>query len=1007
MSILESNSLKKTPLPEDSTAGQGLPRWRTALREWEALSPNDKFSGLVRAVGVLILVAIPLFLMQYVAKPEPEILPNSIPNWIAVDWPGGRIIWTVVIAILPLFIVVIGFYAWRKICPLAFFGRMSEWLEWPDSRATSNSKLRRIRVSGWVVQNYPYITWGFLTIMLALRILILNSNSLSLAIAFAGICLLASAVSFRYTGKSWCNYFCPVGTIEKIYTDGDRPNYRSNSQCPKCTGCKTVPSGGLCPDINQENDYWQEIKSPARTWVYYAWPGTVFGFYLWYFLHKPTYWHDLNRLGVFTMRGHSIEVPNDGGTDWGYYLSGDWTRNPQPWREWLDPGFGFHWLPPFIKAIPVILAGPLTLAVLSSLSYLLFKGLEFAGKQYRIRRLGSSAAEALESVRHPLFMIAGYVAFLCFYEFAGAPTFRLLPWNLYPIMQFGVVVFATMNLSTRLRRTRTRQLQNDQARKWLKSWPLKEKNPPTDLEEAHRVVAEHLRSSEDRARVFQITIVNLISDGVLTSTELSLLERLEKDLDLSEVDKKLLMKRLGQEFPGRFSGGLFESLRLIAYRGELEACMLEARGLLPSDAKLEEMQSRYQVKAAAHKEILNELRNPDETRANLVREQAEHLISLEKDISLLAQETAPAIQFLRRELVRKRLEELDHLLEIAGLFGNPGELTAFSTGLKADDSRTKVEAVSWIAKNLPEALATIVVEAACQPIEKSLAPSPDLLSKTLIYWTQEGTRFTKSAALYALKLVLTTKNPTPDNVQRQTPNAMSLPIDRLTEALASDDALLRQASIAGLASLLTVADWKKALQDSDREVLLCCLTELPKSMVSALKPELQALAAGQDSDLSTRARALTSGGEEGDSTQTYTLLQRMFALSQMKLLANLSAETIHSLAFATKEESFQPGQTLCKEGETGDSVFLLLEGETEAIQTRNGVEQRLGINRTGESVGEMAILDPGPRMATVRPLTKKVRTLILQGEDFRTLLQRDNTVSMGVIKMLIQRQRVR
>jgi hypothetical protein len=89
--------------------------------------------------------------------------------------------------------------------------------------------------------------------------------------------------------KTWCNFLCPVFTIELLYTEGDRPQYQRNSQCPGCTGCKTVPSGGLCPDINQENDYWQEIKLPARAFSYYAFPGLVLGFYLWYFLHQPSY----------------------------------------------------------------------------------------------------------------------------------------------------------------------------------------------------------------------------------------------------------------------------------------------------------------------------------------------------------------------------------------------------------------------------------------------------------------------------------------------------------------------------------------------------------------------------------------------------------------------------------------------------------------------------------------------------------------------------------------------
>ena len=984
---------KDTPSGEP-VSGKPFSRLFSLRNDWEALSKIDKLFGLLRGVGVLILIAIPLFLFFYAPRPEFGGA-ETLPSWLAIDWPGGRVIWTVIIAILPLFIVIIGFYAWRLICPLAFFGRMAEWIEWPDSRSASNSKLKRIRVSPWVALNYPYITWGFLTAMLVLRILILNSNSLSLAITFVALCLLASAVSFRYTGKTWCNYFCPVGTIEKIYTDGDRPNYRKNSQCPKCTGCKTVPTGGLCPDINQENDYWQEIKSPARTWVYYSWPGTVFGFYLWYFLHKPYYWHDLNRQGVFAMRGRSISVPADGGTDWGYYLSGDWTRNPTPWTEWFEQGFGFHGMPAFFRSIPVIAAAPLTILALSAISYLIFKSAEYLFKARKLRA-GLSPAEALEAVRHPLFMIAAFVAFLCFYQFAGAPTFRLLPFNLYGVFQFGVVVFATMNLTTRLRRTRTRQLQNDQARKWLKSWPLKERQPPTDLEEAHRVVAEHLRSSEDRARVFQTTIVNLISDGVLTSSELSLLERLQKDLDLSEIDKKLLLKQLSQQFPGQFAHGLFESLRLMAYRYELVASMAESRGALPSKERLEEMQARYSIKAAAHEEILNEHRNPDGTRTNAVREQAERLNQLNADIQILGQDQRPAVRFLTRQLERRKSEEVDHLLEVTGLFGATGELVAYAPGLKAGDSRTKVEAVSWIAKNVPEEIAGVVIEAVCQPTATVGERNALALAKSLLKWANDEDRYCKAGAIHAIK---------PDsNFDSATKREIEL---CLKSALVADDPLVRQAGIGASASEMSVSEWRRALSDSDSEVRYSALLEIPFIMASDLKKELESLAEADEPKVSERAKFLLTAGGKSSPEPAYTHLKKMFALNSIKLLSNLPAMTIHSLAKRAAEDSFQPGETLCKEGEPGDSVFLLLEGETEAIQTRNGVEHRLGINHTGESVGEMAILDPGPRMATVRPHLTSVRALVLQGEDFRDLLQRDNSVSMGVIKMLIQRQRKR
>jgi hypothetical protein len=421
-------------------------RIRNRKAPWAPLKPGGRCFNLLRGIGVLFLLGIPLLLLLH---------PESGPE---VEWPGARFVWTLLIPLLPLFIVVASFYTWRQICPLAFFARMSEWLGWPDRPGIREAARRRRRVPKWLARNYPFVTWGFLAAMLALRLLLINSNAIAIALTFLGMIVLATLTGFFYTGKTWCNFFCPISTIELIYTDGDRPNYRSNSRCARCTGCKTLLTGGLCPDINQENNYWQEIRNPARAFSYYALPGLILGFYLWYFLHQPYYWHQ--RQGRI-FRGELVPVQPPGTLyDWGYYLSGDWLRDPRPWTHWLERGFGFHGWP----YVPTLLAAPLTLAMLAALSYGLFKGIETLWLRAKIRR-GMEAEAALEAVRHPLFAWAGFMAFVVFYSFAGAPTLRHLPFGLYGLFRLGAVALAACVLQTRLGRSRAKQLRFDQARK--------------------------------------------------------------------------------------------------------------------------------------------------------------------------------------------------------------------------------------------------------------------------------------------------------------------------------------------------------------------------------------------------------------------------------------------------------------------------------------------------------------------------------------------------------------
>src|SRR5579872_4301956 len=47
---------------------------------------------------------------------------------------AGRIVWTVAVASLPLFIVLVGYHRWRRICPLAFCNQIMVRLRHPGSR---------------------------------------------------------------------------------------------------------------------------------------------------------------------------------------------------------------------------------------------------------------------------------------------------------------------------------------------------------------------------------------------------------------------------------------------------------------------------------------------------------------------------------------------------------------------------------------------------------------------------------------------------------------------------------------------------------------------------------------------------------------------------------------------------------------------------------------------------------------------------------------------------------
>jgi Cyclic nucleotide-binding domain len=963
---------------------------------WSALSPGDRCLGILRGLGVVILSGLPLFLF---------LNPRT---GIDVAWPGARLVWTVVIALLPLAIVAMGFYTWRQICPLAFWARMSEWIGWPDKPGAKESERRRGRVPAWLARSYPYVTWGFLAVLLALRILLINSHAASLAWTFVGLMALAALVGFRYTGKTWCNFFCPVFIVELLYTDGDKPQYRDNSICPTCTGCKTRLTEGLCPDINQENNYWKELKLPARAFAYYAFPGLVLGFYAWYFLHRPYYWHDLYRRGLLAVGGRPIDVPPPGTTyDWGYYLSGDWTREPQPWTHWLEPGFGFEGLP---VNLPVILAVPLTLMGFSILSYVIFKALESLWLKVKLRR-GLAGDDALEAVRHLLFAWAGFAAFTIFYAFAGAPTLRQMPGGLYGLFQFVAVVLATWVLSTRLRRTRAKQLQFDQARRWVEKWPFPGETPPADLEQAYATFTLRTQLSADRRRVFKEVVHNSLSDNLITIDELDLLDALAKDLGVDESDQRKVIREIGQEAPEyfdpRYQGRLSDQLRLIGYRGELERALSENRGILPDAPVLQQIQARYRVQPPEHDEVIKDLRDPRGARTQHLRREIEELRRRRRDVVVLAAHPSPAVDFLLGELEQHVHDDCDHLLRMANLYGPAGDLDPWRLALRRDDAAACEPIADWARQHLPEELAVELVAAVCaRDTFPDLDTSPRELIQVLLRLSQEGDLDVRAATLHALGPVWGWETAGPIPCPPEDLEAARAFAER---SLRDPDPRLREAAVAVLAPVLSSEQWSTVLHDDSVAVRRAAINRVSCPVPTGIRNLVSQARNDPDERVALAAAAVCDNAEPrlpgGQPLPRLTTLERMFLLRSASLLAHLPSDSLHSLAEGAEEAHFERGAVLCREGEISDLVYLLIEGQAEAVQTRQGREVRLGVAREGECVGEMAVLDPGPRIATVRALDVGVHALTVHGADFRRVLSQDPATSLTVMRLMIQRQR--
>jgi CRP-like cAMP-binding protein len=123
------------------------------------------------------------------------------------------------------------------------------------------------------------------------------------------------------------------------------------------------------------------------------------------------------------------------------------------------------------------------------------------------------------------------------------------------------------------------------------------------------------------------------------------------------------------------------------------------------------------------------------------------------------------------------------------------------------------------------------------------------------------------------------------------------------------------------------------------------------------------------------------------------------ALQDSEMFRDLPLKQLHQIRDAGKELSFAVGSELVVEEEETGRFFLILAGSAEV--TVKG--KKRGTLGPGSAFGEIALLDGGPRSATVTAVTD-VRTFSLASWNFRPFLSEESVMQV-VIKLLCKRLR--
>jgi CRP/FNR family cyclic AMP-dependent transcriptional regulator len=101
---------------------------------------------------------------------------------------------------------------------------------------------------------------------------------------------------------------------------------------------------------------------------------------------------------------------------------------------------------------------------------------------------------------------------------------------------------------------------------------------------------------------------------------------------------------------------------------------------------------------------------------------------------------------------------------------------------------------------------------------------------------------------------------------------------------------------------------------------------------------------------------------------------------------------------------YQDGQVIVRQGEVGDCMYVIQEGQVEVVADEDGTEVRLAVLGERDFFGEMAIFGREVRMATVRALGP-VRVLTVDKKTFLRRIHKDPSLAYHIVQTLSQRIR--